>query len=121
MDEQAMRSLFKPFTQADSSTTRKFGGTGLGLAISKRLIKQMGGDINVESHPKVGSQFNFHISLQIVEKNQLDKAGVDELSLYDKRFLIIHKKGFFFVFNKVFCCFSFKGESKEFFCEKIKS
>ena len=89
MDEQAMRSLFKPFTQADSSTTRKFGGTGLGLAISKRLIKQMGGDINVESHPKVGSQFNFHISLQIVEKNQLDKANIDKLSLNDKRFLII--------------------------------
>jgi len=58
--------LFKPFTQADNSITRKYGGTGLGLVITQKLIKAMGGDLWVKSEKGVGSTFGFEIEV-IVE------------------------------------------------------
>jgi len=61
---EKMERLFKPFSQVDSSTTRKYGGSGLGLAISEKLVVLMGGEMSVESDPGSGSVFYFTIQTQ---------------------------------------------------------
>lgn len=67
MTKGQLQKLFKPFTQADVSTTRKYGGTGLGLSISKHLAQSLGGDIDAVSEPGKGSEFRITVDAGAIE------------------------------------------------------
>ncbi|NTS76831.1 response regulator [Catenovulum sp. SM1970] len=74
MTESQIERLFKPFEQADLSTTRQYGGTGLGLSISKQLSKMMQGDIKVQSLVDLGSCFTFYCQAPALNDEQLNQA-----------------------------------------------
>ena len=75
IERAALDELFKPFSQADGTTTRKYGGTGLGLAISRHLIELMGGHVGAESCPGTGSSFWFEL---LLARGDADVAAPEE-------------------------------------------
>jgi len=80
ISDEEQKRLFQAFSQADNSTTRKFGGTGLGLMISKRLVEMMSGSIALRSTPGVGSVFSFDVRLGMEASPQAPLALPETLS-----------------------------------------
>jgi PAS domain S-box-containing protein len=77
MSEEVLSRLFQPFTQADSSVTRRFGGTGLGLTVTRRLAHLLGGEVEAQSTPGKGSTFSLRVPLGLREPPELVEAGRD--------------------------------------------
>jgi signal transduction histidine kinase/HPt (histidine-containing phosphotransfer) domain-containing protein len=80
MTSEQIMKVFDPFTQAESSTMRKYGGTGLGLPITKNIVELMGGKLMVESSPGIGSKFSFELTF--------DTIDVLENDVWDKKIIL---------------------------------
>ena len=81
IEPEALNKLFKPFTQADTSTTRLYGGTGLGLSIVKHLAEMMGGEVGAESTPGLGSEFWVRLPFEACNIDHADAGQIGALTV----------------------------------------
>jgi PAS domain S-box-containing protein len=88
MTPEQQRRLFQPFSQADASTSRRYGGTGLGLAISRHLVRLMGGEIEVDSTHGTGSRFHFSLRFDL-QPGSAAPQPIDAAGLQGSRVLIV--------------------------------
>ncbi|MBI1891885.1 MAG: response regulator [Burkholderiales bacterium] len=91
MTQEQKARLFQPFTQADGSTSRKYGGTGLGLSISQRLVELMGGSIDLETEAGKGTTFYFTLTLPLAEQ---PSADIVPAALNNARVLVVDDSAF---------------------------
>ncbi|MFA5182084.1 MAG: response regulator [Syntrophales bacterium] len=84
-----LKSIFEKFTQADTSTSRKYGGTGLGLAITRHFVGLMGGTLSVKSEPGRGSVFSFTITLPLQDQGRLEEKTCSSPDLHQVRILVV--------------------------------
>ncbi|MFP4542221.1 MAG: ATP-binding protein, partial [Opitutales bacterium] len=87
ISREAQAKLFQAFSQADDSTTRRFGGTGLGLAISRQIVELMGGEITLQSEPARGSTFRFSIPFEVVPEQGEPLSDDERETLRGRRLL----------------------------------
>ncbi len=81
IDPALQQTIFSPFSQADTTTTRRFGGTGLGLTICRRLVKLMGGKMGVESRPGQGSEFWFSLTFSRSKETEMSEPETVDLKV----------------------------------------
>jgi signal transduction histidine kinase/DNA-binding response OmpR family regulator len=89
MSAELQQRLFQPFTQADTSTSRRYGGTGLGLAISRHLLHLMGGELQVDSVPGKGSRFHFELCFALQDAPAFQPSHWHDAALRHTRVLVV--------------------------------
>ncbi|WP_006787877.1 response regulator [Thiorhodospira sibirica] len=89
MTEAQLAKLFQPFSQADTSTTRKYGGTGLGLVISRKLVEKMGGTLEIASQPQIGTTVRFNLHLPLAQAAASSTTGAAPITQVGTRALVV--------------------------------
>ncbi|MCM8538713.1 MAG: response regulator [Lentisphaeraceae bacterium] len=126
MKKDTQKKIFSAYTQADSSTARKFGGTGLGMTICKHFVEKMGGQIEVKSQENVGTNFIFNIILRTCEKPvEEDSETLDNSIIENLRVLVVednqaNQKLISLLLKKLKCRFSI-AENGQKALETLKS
>jgi len=105
---EKLQKIFESFTQADTSTTRKYGGTGLGLTISRSLAELMGGYLTVESEPAKGSTFTLHLILEIA--NEQPEVLLPQKALLKKVLLVDDNNSNLYLMQEIFSHFHIAAE-----------